>query len=185
MQKFGFVFPGQGSQKLGMLATLAERSPVIKATFAEASEVLGQDLWEIAQLDGQNTLDQTDITQPALLAASVAIWRLWESLSQLRPSILIGHSLGEYSALVCASAINFQDAVNIVHLRGQFMQSAAPAGKGKMAAIVGLDRYVPGLRPGLAPIEHGVDRRARCRRRAIECECTAAAKAGKGLAVVN
>ena len=139
MQKFGFVFPGQGSQKLGMLATLAERSPVIKATFAEASEVLGQDLWEIAQLDGKNTLDQTDITQPALLAASVAIWRLWESLSQLRPSILIGHSLGEYSALVCASAINFQDAVNIVHLRGQFMQSAAPAGKGKMAAIVGLE----------------------------------------------
>jgi len=138
MQKFGFVFPGQGSQKLGMLATLAERSPVIKATFAEASEVLGQDLWEITQLDGQNTLDQTDITQPALLAASVAIWRLWGSLSQLRPSILIGHSLGEYSALVCAGAINFQEATNIVHLRGQFMQSAVPAGEGKMAAIVGL-----------------------------------------------
>jgi [acyl-carrier-protein] S-malonyltransferase len=139
MQNFGFVFPGQGSQKLGMLASLSERSPIIKATFAEASEVLQQDLWEIAQLDSQNTLDQTHITQPVLLSASVAIWRLWNSLSEQQPSILAGHSLGEYSALVCADSISFVDAIKIVHLRGQFMQAAVPAGEGKMAAIVGLE----------------------------------------------
>ena len=139
MQKFGFVFPGQGSQKLGMLASLAERSPIIKTTFAEASEVLQHDLWEIAQLDSQNSLDQTHITQPVLLSASVAIWRLWNSLSEQRPAILAGHSLGEYSALVCANSLAFADAIKIVHLRGKFMQSAVPAGQGKMAAIVGLE----------------------------------------------
>ena len=139
MQKFGFVFPGQGSQKLGMLASLAERSPIIKTTFAEASEVLQHDLWEIAQLDSQNSLDQTHMTQPVLLSASVAIWRLWNSLSEQRPAILAGHSLGEYSALVCANSLAFADAIKIVHLRGKFMQSAVPAGQGKMAAIVGLE----------------------------------------------
>ena len=141
MQKFGFVFPGQGSQKLGMLRELSARSSVIESTFTEASDALQLDLWEICQQDSYNNLDQTHITQPALLTASVAIWRLWGELSTLRPSILAGHSLGEYSALVCADVIDFQDAVNIVHHRGHFMQSAVPAGEGKMAAIVGLENY--------------------------------------------
>ncbi len=141
MQKFGFVFPGQGSQKLGMLSDLAARSPVIQATFQEASEVLQQDLWEICQQDSGNTLDQTHITQPVLLAASVAVWRLWAELTPVKPRILAGHSLGEYSALVCAEAINFADAISVVNHRGQFMQSAVPAGQGKMAAIVGLENY--------------------------------------------
>ncbi|MDD9889904.1 MAG: ACP S-malonyltransferase [Gammaproteobacteria bacterium] len=141
MQKFGFVFPGQGSQKLGMLSELAARSPVIQATFQEASEVLEQDLWEICQQDKGNILDQTHITQPALLTASVAVWRLWDELTPLKPSILAGHSLGEYSALVCANAISFQDAISIVHHRGQYMQAAVPTGEGKMAAIVGLENY--------------------------------------------
>lgn len=139
MQKFGFVFPGQGSQKLGMLAELSGRSAVIKNTFDEASAIIGQDLWEICQHDSSNLLDQTQITQPVLLTSSVAIWRLWNELSPLRPSILAGHSLGEYSALVCADSIAFSDAVKIVHQRGLFMQSAVPAGEGKMAAIVGLE----------------------------------------------
>ncbi|NKB31715.1 MAG: ACP S-malonyltransferase [Pseudomonadales bacterium] len=141
MQKFGFVFPGQGSQKLGMLSDLASRSPVIESTFKEASEILQQDLWEICQQDSNNVLDQTHITQPVLLTASIAIWRTWNELSPLRPSILAGHSLGEYSALVCANSISFQDALSIVHHRGQFMQAAVPAGEGKMAAIVGLENY--------------------------------------------
>jgi len=141
MQNFGFVFPGQGSQKLGMLKEHADRSPIIKSTFAEASDVLQLDLWEICQQDINKNLDQTHITQPVLLTSSVAIWRLWSEMSTLRPSILAGHSLGEYSALVCADVIDFQDAVNIVHHRGLLMQSAVPAGEGKMAAIVGLENY--------------------------------------------
>lgn len=139
MQKYGFVFPGQGSQKLGMLSDLAATNAIIQQTFDEASEVLGLDLWEIAQYDSANSLDQTHITQPVLLAASVAIWRLWQSRTVSRPSIMAGHSLGEYSALVCAGVISFTDGVKIVHQRGQFMQSAVPTGVGKMAAIVGLE----------------------------------------------
>lgn len=141
MDKFGFVFPGQGSQKLGMLADLAKAHTVIQETFASASEVLGLDLWEITQHDGDNTLDRTDITQPVLLAASIAIWRLWQAMDAPLPSILAGHSLGEYSALVAAGALCFEDAIKIVNKRGQFMQSAVPAGTGKMAAIVGLEDY--------------------------------------------
>ncbi len=139
MSKFGFVFPGQGSQKLGMLSELAGEYPIVEQTFADASAVLGQDLWEIAQHDSGNILDQTQITQPVLLTASYAIWQLWQQLGGPAPALLAGHSLGEYSALVCAGALQFQDAVRIVHARGQFMQSAVPSGTGKMAAIVGLE----------------------------------------------
>lgn len=141
MHKFGFVFPGQGSQKLGMLGDLANDYSLITDTFSEASDVLGIDLWEIAQHDSQNNLDQTHITQPVLLTASVAIWRLWQQRTSVRPSILAGHSLGEYSALVCADVFSLADAVSIVHQRGQFMQAAVPVGVGKMAAIVGLENY--------------------------------------------
>ncbi len=139
MQKIGFVFPGQGSQKLGMLAELASSSQVIEQTFAEASAALNVDLWEITQHDQNNCLNRTEITQPALLAASIAIWRLWNTQQLPQPSVLAGHSLGEYSALVCAAVIEFEDAIELVHQRGKFMQSAIAAGSGKMAAIVGLD----------------------------------------------
>lgn len=141
MDKFGFVFPGQGSQKLGMLAELAKSHAIIGQTFAEASTVLAMDLWQICQHDNDNTLDRTDVTQPVLLTASVAIWRLWEQLGGPKPSLLAGHSLGEYSALVCAGVLQFADAVAMVNKRGQFMQAAVPAGEGKMAAIVGLENY--------------------------------------------
>jgi len=141
MHKFGFVFPGQGSQKLGMLGSLANDYSLITDTFEEASDVLGLDLWEIAQHDSENNLDQTHITQPVLLTASVAIWRLWQQRSPARPSVLAGHSLGEYSALVCADVLSLADAVNVVHQRGKFMQAAVPPGVGKMAAIVGLENY--------------------------------------------
>ncbi len=141
MQKFGFVFPGQGSQKLGMLSELAANSSIITDTFVEASAAIGEDLWEICQHDSDNNLDQTEITQPVLLTASVAIMRLWQERGGASPSILAGHSLGEYSALVCAGVIDFADAVRVVHQRGMYMQSAVPTGSGKMAAIVGLENY--------------------------------------------
>lgn len=139
MQKFGFVFPGQGSQKLGMLGELASSYSIVEQTFNEASAVLDLDLWEITQLDHSSRLNQTEVTQPALLAASIAIWRLWSAEQGPKPSILAGHSLGEYSALVCAEVLSFTDAIKLVHQRGLFMQSAISAGSGKMAAIVGLD----------------------------------------------
>ncbi len=139
MQNYGFVFPGQGSQKLGMLGGLAASNDIIQQTFTEASKALGIDLWEIAQYDSANILDQTHITQPVLLAASVAIWRLWQANTSSSPVVMAGHSLGEYSALVCAGVLDFADAIKVVHQRGQFMQSAVPAGVGKMAAIVGLE----------------------------------------------
>jgi len=139
MHNIGFVFPGQGSQKLGMLADLATHFGVIEETFAEASAVLGKDLWEVSQVDLNEQLNQTDITQPVLLAASVAIWRVWHSQQGVQPSILAGHSLGEYSALVCSGVLAFGDAVQIVHQRGRHMQAAVSAGTGKMAAIVGFD----------------------------------------------
>jgi len=141
MQKFGFVFPGQGSQKLGMLAGLATQFPQVEQTFADASDQLGLDLWQVAQFDSNNSLDQTHITQPVLLAASVAIWRIWNSQKGPQPSILAGHSLGEYSALVCAGVLSFDEAVTLVHKRGLFMQAAVPVGIGKMAAIVGLENH--------------------------------------------
>jgi len=139
MANFGFVFPGQGSQKIGMLGDLAERYTTIQETFAEASEALGMDLWEICQHDPDDILNQTHITQPALLTASVAIWRLWQSMASSRPSIIAGHSLGEYSALVCAEVLKLSDAVRLVNKRGQYMQQAVPTGTGAMAAIVGLE----------------------------------------------
>jgi len=141
MKKFGFVFPGQGSQKLGMLRELATEFDIIEKTFAEGSAELDLDLWQIAQLDAENKLDLTHITQPILLSASVAIWRAWNQLDGPQPSILAGHSLGEYSALVCAGVLEFREAVKIVFHRGKFMQAAAPAGNGKMAAIVGLENH--------------------------------------------
>jgi [acyl-carrier-protein] S-malonyltransferase len=139
MQKFGFVFPGQGSQKAGMLSELAAVYPSITDTFAQASEVLGTDLWQIAQDNTDGMLDQTHFTQPALLAASVAIWQVWMAQKAPLPDMLAGHSLGEYSALVCAGVLSFTDAIALVHKRGQYMQAAVPAGTGGMAAIIGMD----------------------------------------------
>jgi len=134
-----FVFPGQGSQSVGMLAELGADHPVVIETFAQASEVLGYDLWDLVQHDKDGELNQTHITQPALLTASVALWRLWLHQGGITPSILAGHSLGEYSALVCAGALDFSDAVRLVEARGQFMQAAVPPGEGAMAAIIGMD----------------------------------------------
>ncbi len=134
--KTAFVFPGQGSQKPGMLAELAEQFGVVQETFAEASEAIGFDLWHIAQ-SGEG-LDQTENTQPVLLTASIALWRVWLALGGIAPKYLAGHSLGEYSALVAAEAMTLTDAVKLVHLRGKLMQSAVPQGEGAMAAILGL-----------------------------------------------
>lgn len=139
MPKFGFVFPGQGSQKTGMLATLAEQYPCIEEVFAEASDAISTDLWKIAKTDTTGLLDQTHITQPALLSASVAIWRLWIQQGGSLPELFAGHSLGEYSALVCADVIGLGEAIKVVHQRGKYMQDAVPAGNGGMAAILGLD----------------------------------------------
>lgn len=139
MQKFGFVFPGQGSQKTGMLGELYAAHTRVQDCFTEASDVLGMDLWQIVQDNPDGLLDQTHITQPALLTASVAIWRLWMQQQARLPEMLAGHSLGEYSALVCAGVMTFPEAVNVVHKRGQYMQSAVPAGTGGMAAIIGMD----------------------------------------------
>ena len=139
MAKIGFVFPGQGSQKQGMLADLAAENPVVFDTFTGASDVLGEDLWRICQSDPEGSLNQTEITQPALLAASVAIGRLWFDRGGPRPAVMSGHSLGEYSALVLAGVLAFEDAIAVVHQRGRFMQEAVGPGEGKMAAIVGLE----------------------------------------------
>ena len=139
MEKIAYVFPGQGSQAVGMLAELAAESEIIGQTFAEASDVLGYDLWQLVQDGPAETLNQTDKTQPALLTASVAIWRAIQATSAPQPAMLAGHSLGEYSALVCAGVIDFKDAVKLVELRGQLMQQAVPAGTGAMFAIIGLD----------------------------------------------
>ena len=135
----GFVFPGQGSQSVGMASALSQSFPSVKETFEEASDVLGYDLWALVENGPAEELNQTDKTQPALLAASVAIWRVWQEKELAQPSILAGHSLGEYSALTCAGALGFADAIRIVSQRGQYMQEAVPAGKGAMAAILGLD----------------------------------------------
>ncbi|MGI2183329.1 ACP S-malonyltransferase [Shewanella oncorhynchi] len=139
MENVAFVFPGQGSQALGMLAELAESHAVVGQTFAEASDVLGYDLWVLVQQGPVESLNETDKTQPALLAASVAIWRAYVASGKSMPAMLAGHSLGEYSALVCAGVMDFKDAIKLVELRGQLMQQAVPAGTGAMYAIIGLD----------------------------------------------
>ncbi|WP_417879142.1 ACP S-malonyltransferase [Vibrio sp.] len=139
MSKFAVVFPGQGSQTVGMLAELGEQYSVVKATFSEASEALGYDLWNLVQNGPVEDLNETHRTQPALLAASVAIWRVWQEVGGEQPQIVAGHSLGEYSALVCAGVVDFKQAIKLVALRGELMQQAVPAGVGAMFAIIGLD----------------------------------------------
>ena len=139
MTKFAMVFPGQGSQAVGMLKDLAENYSVVKSTFDEASQVLGYDLWTLVQDGPAEELNKTWQTQPALLAASVAIYRVWQSINGPQPEFMAGHSLGEYSALVCAGVIDFKDAIKLVELRGKLMQEAVPSGTGAMFAIIGLD----------------------------------------------
>lgn len=140
MSKFAMVFPGQGSQAVGMLADLAPQYPVVEQTFQQASEVLSYDLWDLVQNGTAEELGQTHRTQPALLTASVALYRIWQQkFPEQKPAVMAGHSLGEYSALVCAGVLDFQEAVKLVELRGQAMQDAVPAGAGAMFAIIGLE----------------------------------------------
>lgn len=140
MKKFAMVFPGQGSQTVGMLAELSAEYPVVQQTFAQASDVLGYDLWALVQQGPAEELNKTWQTQPALLTASVAIYRVWQQqYPDLQPAVMAGHSLGEYSALVCAGVLDFAQAVKLVELRGQLMQQAVPEGAGAMYAIIGLD----------------------------------------------
>ncbi|MHB8455143.1 MAG: ACP S-malonyltransferase [Acidiferrobacterales bacterium] len=137
--KLAFVFPGQGSQAVGMLAGFADSAPELKETFAEASRILSFDLWEIVSQGPEDRLNQTEYTQPAMFAAGVAVWRIWCARGGSMPSVMAGHSLGEYSALACADAISFDDGVRLVADRAKFMQEAVPAGRGAMAAILGLE----------------------------------------------
>ena len=138
-QRLAFVFPGQGSQKVGMLSDVAEVFPVVMETFSEASDALGYDVWDLVQNGQQEEINLTEKTQPILLTSSVALWRVWCQKSEVRPALMAGHSLGEFSALVCAGSLKFSDAVKLVRARGQFMQTAVPVGEGAMAAILGLD----------------------------------------------
>jgi [acyl-carrier-protein] S-malonyltransferase len=137
--KYALLFPGQGSQSVGMLAALAASDPRVDETFKEASAILGWDLTRLAKEGPEEELNRTQRTQPALLAAGVAVWRVWQAGGTPTPSVLAGHSLGEYTALTVAGALNFADALKLVELRGELMQSAVPAGEGAMAAIIGLD----------------------------------------------
>ncbi|MEM9384959.1 MAG: ACP S-malonyltransferase [Pseudomonadota bacterium] len=138
-----FVFPGQGSQSVGMLAELAAAEPVVNHTFEEASDALGYDLWALTQAGPVEELARTERTQPAMLAAGVAAWRVWRNRGGPSPTVMSGHSLGEYTALVCADSLDFTTAIKLVEYRGRVMQEAVPAGEGAMAAIIGLtDRQV-------------------------------------------
>ncbi|GGK02083.1 ACP S-malonyltransferase [Luteimonas terricola] len=137
--QLAFVFPGQGSQSAGMLADLAARGTAVRDAFAEASDGAGIDLWALSQDADDSQLNRTEYTQPALLAAGVAVWRAWQAAGGAAPSVLAGHSLGEYSALVAAGALPLADAARLVRLRGQLMQDAAPAGTGAMAAVIGAE----------------------------------------------
>lgn len=139
MKSLGIVFPGQGSQTIGMLADIAKSYPEVTKIYAEASDVLGYDLWKLTQEGPSELLDQTVHTQPAILAGSYAIWRILESNKKIRPALFAGHSLGEYTALTCAGAFSFKDAIKLVAARGQYMQDAVPAGEGALAAIIGLE----------------------------------------------
>lgn len=139
MTQFAFVFPGQGSQTVGMLADLATQFPIVEQTFSEASAALGYDLWQLAQQGPVEELNKTWQTQPALLAASVAIFRVWQQQGGKMPAMMAGHSLGEYSALVCAGVLDFAAAIRLVELRGKLMQGVVPEGTGAMYAIIGLD----------------------------------------------
>ncbi|MGK3164815.1 ACP S-malonyltransferase [Serratia marcescens] len=139
MTQFAFVFPGQGSQTVGMLAELAAQFPIVEETFGEASSSLGYDLWQLVQQGPAEELNKTWQTQPALLAASVAIFRVWQQQGGKAPALMAGHSLGEYSALVCAGVLDFKAAIRLVELRGKLMQEAVPEGTGAMYAIIGLD----------------------------------------------
>lgn len=134
-----FVFPGQGSQSVGMLTELASQFPQVEEVFAEASAVLGYDLWQLVSDGPVEDLNQTDRTQPAMLAAGIAVWQCWQSTTDIKPDYFAGHSLGEYAALVASGALEFKDAIQLVTQRGQFMQQAVPVGEGAMAAILGLD----------------------------------------------
>ncbi|WP_211129904.1 ACP S-malonyltransferase [Serratia surfactantfaciens] len=139
MTQFAFVFPGQGSQTVGMLADLAAQFPIVEETFGEASSALGYDLWQLVQQGPAEELNKTWQTQPALLAASVAIFRVWQQQGGKAPALMAGHSLGEYSALVCAGVLDFKAAIRLVELRGKLMQEAVPEGTGAMYAIIGLE----------------------------------------------
>lgn len=137
-----FVFPGQGSQSVGMLSGMAEAFPLVGETFEQASDALGFDLWKLVQEGPVEDLNQTHNTQPAMLAAGVAMWRVWCEQTSVRPDWMAGHSLGEYTALVCSSAISFEEGIKLVAERGRLMQEAVPAGVGAMAAIIGLENHV-------------------------------------------
>lgn len=137
--KFALVFPGQGSQSIGMLDALGAAEPAVGRCFAEASDALGYDLWQVVSGGPDERLNATECTQPALLAAGIAVWRVWQQRGAPQPVALAGHSLGEYTALVAAGSIGFADALKLVEFRGQAMQAAVPAGTGAMAAILGLD----------------------------------------------
>jgi [acyl-carrier-protein] S-malonyltransferase len=139
MSSLAFVFPGQGSQSLGMLASLSEQYPSVHETFVEASDGAGTDLWALSQGGPEEMLNRTEFTQPALLAAGVAVWRIWAELGAPLPTFLAGHSLGEYTALVAAGTINLTDAAHLVRIRGQAMQASAPSGIGAMAAVIGAE----------------------------------------------
>ena len=139
MSKLAFVFPGQGSQEVGMLQDVYETGNVVSKTFDEASEALGYDLWALVKNGPVEQLNQTEFTQPALLTASIALWRLAHEQTVPTIDVVAGHSLGEYSALVAAEVISFADAAKLVQKRGQFMQTAVPLGEGGMAAILGLE----------------------------------------------
>jgi [acyl-carrier-protein] S-malonyltransferase len=136
-----FVFPGQGSQSVGMLNDLAASYPEVKHTFERASDALGKDLWSIVAEGPEEELNQTHNTQPVMLAAGVAVWQVWCKHSNVRPAWVAGHSLGEYTALVCSDALSFEDGIKLVAARGRLMQEAVPSGVGAMAAILGLEDH--------------------------------------------
>ncbi len=137
--RLALVFPGQGSQSVGMLAALAAEHPVVLSTFAEASAVLGYDLWAVSQQGPEERLNRTECTQPAMLAAGIAVWRVWQQVGGPTPELVAGHSLGEFTALVAADSLDFSSAVDLVRWRSRFMQEAVPIGEGSVAAVIGLE----------------------------------------------